>query len=526
MKKFFEQDHIQFAERGIRYASIHEQLNKLQQDPDFTIIDRPCTIGDGIIRLTSTEIEGYDNFFRNTIDSRRSLLFVPASGASSRMFKELFKYCDKTDGEKTLPPFVGRKVEYPYDILNFFRKIKSFAFYEDLRTKLSEEGLNIHEEIRKNRYESILEALLTPSGLNFSQTPKALLPFHRYLDQCRTPIEEIALEATKYIMDSSKSIHVHFTVNILHKVRILEHLRNLRKQMWGNGIHLNATVSGQNPTTEKIAVDLDGLPFRDGNGKLLFRPGGHGALLDNLNDQQGDVIFIKNIDNIPTERLVQQTALYKRALGGYLVSIQKQIFNYLKRLSAGNIDRNQLREIIDFAKQQLSLCTPNDSENWPIKKLHDHMIDLLNRPLRVCGMIPNTNESGGGPYWVKNKNGRMSIQIVEECQINTGVPFQQSMLKNSTHFNPVEIVCGVKDYQGKNFDLRKFLEPHNGIITIKSHLGRELKALELPGLWNGTMALWNTIFVEVPANTFNPAKSILDLLRDEHQFIHENIDTN
>jgi hypothetical protein len=273
----------------------------------------------------------------------------------------------------------------------------------------------------------------------------------------------------------------------------------------------------QSPATDTIAVDLDNNPVRDEQGHLLFRPGGHGALLANLQALAADIVFIKNIDNVVPDRLKEVTYRYKRALGGHLVYLQQQMFAYLEHLAAGKVDADVLEEIRTFARQELAIVIPPGLQHAPQHEQIRFLHDQLNRPLRVCGMVRNEGEPGGGPFWVAHPDGSLSRQIVETSQVDTALPEQRALLAASTHFNPVDLVCGVRDYRGQQFDLQRFADPNTGFISHKTYAGRPLKALELPGLWNGAMAYWNTVFVEVPLSTFNPVKIVLDLLRPEHQ---------
>ena len=374
-----------------------------------------------------------------------------------------------------------------------------------------------HFALRVVNTTELLAYLLTPRGLNYANLPKALLQFHRYAGHCRTPLEEHLVEAAAYAQDSQQVARLHVTVAPEHTEAVQAHIEAIRSRYERAGVRYDMSLSTQSPATDTIAVDLENTPFRDEHGQLLFRPGGHGALLANLEALAADIVFIKNIDNVLPDHLKETTYGYKRALGGHLVALQQQIFLYLKKLASGAVDAALLHEIWAFAQQQLSMTMPQGGLHTPQHEQIRLLFDRLNRPLRVCGMVRNAGEPGGGPFWVEHTDGSMSLQIVEASQVDTASPEQRAIFAASTHFNPVDIVCGVRDYRGQPFHLTQFVDPDTGFISRKTYAGRTLKALELPGLWNGAMAHWNTVFVEVPLSTFSPVKTVLDLLRPEHQ---------
>jgi hypothetical protein len=446
--------------------------------------------------------------YEPAVAAGRVTKFVPASGAATRMFQALLAVY-----EQKAP--VDNKNHH--DVLQFASNIHRFAFYDDLQAFIGQHGCTIETLIRRGQYAELLGYLLTPAGLNYANLPKALLQFHRYTDHCRTPLEEHLVEAAVYAQDRHQVARVHITVTPAHEEAVQAHIEAIRSRYECAGVTYDLTLSVQSPATDTIAVDSDNNPFRDEQGHLLFRPGGHGALLANLQALEADIVFVKNIDNVVPDCLKETTYRYKRVLGGHLVALQQQIFSYLERLTAGEADAALLREIWTFARQQLAIMPPAGLQHTP---QHEHvrfLLERLNRPLRVCGMVQNAGEPGGGPFWVQYADGSLSLQIVEASQVNTASPEQRAIFAASTHFNPVDLVCGVRDYRGRPFDLTQFVDPDTAFISQKTYAGRALKALELPGLWNGAMARWNTVFVEVPLSTFSPVKTVFDLLRPEHQ---------
>jgi hypothetical protein len=338
-----------------------------------------------------------------------------------------------------------------------------------------------------------------------------------YDEHFRTPVEEHLEEAALYVRDSDGRAVIHFTVSPEHMAGIREHVDHALGRYKESGIRHDVSYSLQKPSTDTIAVDMEGAPFREKGGEILFRPGGHGALLENLNDLQGDIIFIKNIDNVVPDRLKKETTAYKKALGGYLIGLQDRVFEYLGQLSGPPPGQGILKQMLRFAEEELYRIPPGGGAGLSAQEMISFLISAMNRPLRVCGVVRNAGEPGGGPFWVEHQDGTQSLQIVESSQVDMESSDQKAIWESSTHFNPVDLVCGVRDYRGRPFDLRDYVDPLTGFISIKSKDGKELKALELPGLWNGSMAFWNTVFVEVPSITFNPVKTVMDLLRKEHQ---------
>lgn len=464
-------------------------------------------MGHGILAPTDAEREEYiRQWGAYKAGKHRVTKFVPASGAASRMFKNLFEFLGadynipKTDFEK-----------------KFFDHIHSFAFYNDLNAAcMDNTGKDIDALMAGKEYKSIVANLLEAAGLNYGALPKGLLKFHRYADGVRTPLEEHLVEGALYAAGKTGKVNVHFTVSTEHRelfTKLVEEKVAVYAKKYG--VEYDVSFSEQKPSTDTVAADMENKPFRD-KGKLLFRPGGHGALIENLNDLDADVIFIKNIDNVVPDRLKEDTVTYKKLIAGVLVTLQKQVFEYLELLDGGKYTHAQLEEIIRFLQQTLC-CRKLDIKDLEDADLVIYLRKKLNRPMRVCGMVKNVGEPGGGPFLAYNADGTVSLQILESSQIDMNDPVKKEMFEKGTHFNPVDLVCAVRDYKGNKFDLVKYVDKATGFISYKSKNGRELKALELPGLWNGAMSDWNTVFVEVPLSTFNPVKTVNDLLREQHQ---------
>jgi len=493
--------------KGITQEEVEEHIIFFKKGFPFLEIINIATIEKGITVLSEELLEKYVTDWDNyTVSDAVILKFVPASGAASRMFKDLFEFLD-SDSNHPDTSFLK----------TFFDNIRKFAFYEDLNgVCLKNQLKSIEDLINENNYKAIIKNLLSKEGLNYGSLPKGLLKFHSYGDYKRTPVEEHMIEGSIYAKSKNGIVNLHFTVSPEHR-NLFENLINSVQSSYEEKLNAGFKIgfSEQKSKTDTIAVNPDNTPFRD-NEKLLFRPGGHGALIENLNEIDADIIFIKNIDNVIPDRLKANESIYKKALAGYLVGIQKKIFNYLELIDSGSYNQEQLVEIIHFLRNELNIKNPE------VKYLEDAELVLylkqkLNRPIRVCGMVKNIGEPGGGPFFTVNQDKTISLQILESSQIDMNDPAKKEMFQQGTHFNPVDLVCAVKDYQGNKFDLKKFVDRNTGFISKKSKNGKELKALELPGLWNGAMSDWNTVFVEVPLSTFNPVKTVNDLLRKEHQ---------
>ena len=492
--------------KGISEEKLEEQIRCFQTGFPYVQVERAATIGDGINRIEDSDKEFYIEKWTSYLKGSGVVLkFVPASGAASRMFKDLFEFLGS-----------GEEIPTNRSVIQFFEGISNFAFFEALNGKCKRnERKDVLELLKEKRYRDIALNLLDEKGLNYGFLPKGLILFHRHPKEPRTPFGEHLVEGALYAKNSKGKVNLHYTVSQEHLTffkKLLE--RRVDEFAYLHGADFNVSFSVQKPSTDTIAVDKDNNPFRS-NDKLLFRPGGHGALIENLNDIKADIIFIKNIDNVVPDPLKQPTVEYKVILAGMLVNLQKQIFAYQQALDSGSVSKEMIEEMLLFTQKKLSVFDAEDglSKTNPAAYLKNK----LNRPLRVCGMVKNEGEPGGGPYLCKNGDGTVSLQILESSQFDHNNPEQMVVMKQATHFNPVDLVCGVRNYKGEKYDLTNYVDKDTGFISVKSKDGRELKALELPGLWNGGMSDWNTVFVEVPIETFNPVKTVNDLLREEHQ---------
>lgn len=517
---FDEKDMNQMKARGISLEKVISQIKMFKKGTPYLKLNQPCTIGNGIRSVTEDELKKLASIFEEYAPKKRLTKFVPASGAASRMFKTLLRFNNEFNmiQRDIIASEAQEENGERLQMVTFMDGIHKFAFYDDLKAVMAGSGIDAEALIDSGQFKEIVDYLLTQKGLDNAQLPKGLLKFHNYHDSSRTAFEEHLVEAADYSKDENGICNLHFTVSPEHKEKFETLLDGVRMRYEKDyGVRFQVGFSVQEKSTDTIAVDLENRPFRLNDGTLLFRPGGHGALIENLNNLQEDIIFIKNIDNIVPDRLKDQTFQWKRMLGGYLIKTQQKIFSYIKRLSAGTVNAGLLQEAFEFATNELciSLSAKQDLSSDQAKK--DFLISIFNRPIRACGMVKNVGESGGGPFWVEAKDGSLTIQIVENAQVDTESKEQQKILSSSTHFSPVDIVCAVRDFRDNPFDLRQYVDAGAVFIARKSTDGKELKALELPGLWNGSMAHWNTIFVEVPLITFNPVKTVNDLLRKEHQ---------
>ena len=506
---FTQEDKSMFIKRGVTEAQVMEQLESFKKGFPYLSLEGAASVSNGIIKADENTLEEASAKWNEYLQSNHHIVkFVPASGAASRMFKNLFEF------------LTGGHDEPVTDFEHvFFDHIEFFGFYAALNEKCTElYGKDIQALMEEGHHRKIVAALLNPEGLNFGQLPKGLLLFHLYADgSVRTPLEEHLVEGALYAQDENKNVHVHFTVSPEHrelfKTLVDSVVTNYEEEF---GVKYDISFSEQKASTDTVAADKDNNPFRDTDGSIVFRPGGHGALIENLNDLDADVVFIKNIDNVVPDRLKDDTVTYKRLLAGVLVSLQAQAFAYLHRLDEGACTEAELQEMVDFLEHKL-YCKHPAIETLKGDVLVTYLKKKLNRPMRVCGMVQNVGEPGGGPFLAYNADGTVSLQILESSQIDMDNPVKKAMFLDGTHFNPVDLVCAIKNYKGEKFDLPKYVDKSTGFISSKSKGGRSLKALELPGLWNGAMSDWNTVFVEVPLTTFNPVKTVNDLLRDQHQ---------
>ncbi|HHJ09876.1 MAG TPA: DUF4301 family protein [Bacteroidetes bacterium] len=514
MKSVFTgKDVQQFKELGIPVEEVERQLECFRKGFPFVDIRKPATPRDGILILSQEEREKLVKLYEEKSREYCVSKFVPASGAASRMFKSLFAFydlCVSAAKQGVLPALSE-------DIKVFFDRLDQFAFYGELKHALAEEGKDIRLLREDNSYKDILETLLFSPGLEYGSLPKGLILFHRYPDHNRTAFEEHLAEGAMHVEDKDHNSHAHFTVLPEHMEKFRKKMEEVRAYFERKfGVYFKTSYSVQKPFTDTIAVTPENHPFRLSDGKILFRPGGHGALVENLNDMDADIIFIKNIDNVVPDRLKGESIRYKKMLGGLLISLLEKIYLWLKKMDERTLNDEEMNELISFVTGKLWIDIPGDFSALNIREKQNIVYELLHRPFRVCGMVKNEGEPGGGPFWVSGKDGRLSLQIVESSQINMNDREKKEILSQATHFNPVDLVCLVKDHRGSKYDLKAFVDPETYFISSKSFDGKELKALELPGLWNGSMAEWITLFVEVPASSFHPVKTVNDLLRPEH----------
>jgi hypothetical protein len=498
----------QFNQKGISKEKAEWQIKQFIQGVKPIRLVEPATPQKGITLIKDKQ--KFIDIFESNKGSYTK--FVPASGAASRMFKALFEFKD----EFLLNHHTQLSLHSEASI--FFGQIKNFAFYKELNLQCEAKGASIKKLLEEKKYDIILDNLLNKSGLSYGHLPKGLLTFHKYPQSIvRTAFEEHLTEGALYAKSENNSVHLHFTVSPEH-IGDFKTLSNKVLPDFEKRYNVKYTIeySVQNPATDTLAVTEKNKPFLDDNGTILFRPGGHGALIENLNQIDSDIIFMKNIDNVVPESRLDIIVDYKKILAGKLLEMQSKIFQLIKKLSTLS-DINIIKEAKDLLLDDFCLNESCFSNSKTPQETAQNIIDRLNRPIRICGVVKNEGEPGGGPFFTLSENGCKSLQIVESSQVDVSDREQKQILQSSTHFNPVDIVCGVKDYKGNKFDLTKYVDPATCFIAEKSKSGRKLKALELPGLWNGAMAGWNTIFIEVPVETFNPVKVVNDLCRENHQ---------
>lgn len=514
--KFTREDIEQITSKGLSENEVEAQVKIFQRGNQPVNIEAAATVGKGIQQFTATERENLSRFYEENKEALDILKFVPASGAATRMFKSLHEFLDEFDtGTESLEEYLERSPNK--NLKQFFDRLEELPFYDRAlsNTRESQPGFNsLTDEAKKF---IIVRTMLFSPGLNLSNYPKGLVPFHNYKKYVATAFEEHLYEAAEYA--AVKGIaKLHFTVSQGHKEKFQAEFERIRSRVEERtNTKFEISYSYQDPGTDTIAVDVINEPFRTTEGNLFFRPGGHGALIQNLNEQNADLIFIKNIDNVVLANSAMEVTEYKKMLASRLLQVQQQCFSYLKVLEKQGSSAGNFTEMKEFIKTELFSEFASGFDQVSEEEKLQNLKDRLNRPLRVCGMVKNEGEPGGGPFLVNMENGSKSLQIIEGAQIDQKNIQQKEIAENATHFNPVDLVCGIKNYKGKKFDLMDFVDPNTSFIAEKSKDGKPLKALELPGLWNGAMAKWNTIFIEVPVTTFNPVKTVGDLLKPSHQ---------
>ncbi len=506
---FSDKDRKQIEQRGSELSTVLTQIENFKKGFPFLHVEEAASAGNGIILLSAESLQKRIALYDEKVAGGTvPLKFVPASGAASRMFKAMFEALEALESKPEEEALKKNKAAKQY-IDEFWK----FAFSAEIMDRMKADGAG---DNAKNK----IAYLLTENGLNYGAKPKGLLKFHSYQHGPRTPFEEHLVEGAMYAHDNERNVKIHFTVSPEHQPGFESILAETKKKYETElNVRFEVSFSQQKPSTDTIAVDHDNKPFRNADGSLLFRPAGHGALIENLNDLDADVIFIKNIDNVVPDHLKLPTIDYKKALAGVLLKTQDKLFEYQRLLNERDkaaLSSAILAEMANFLENTLNTKPARNQYYTEKTELYIYLKEKMNRPLRVCGMVKNEGEPGGGPFWATNPDGTVSLQVAESSQIDPDSIQQQNIVKHATHFNPVDLVCGVKNYKGEKYDLTKYTDPETGFISVKSKDGKELKAQELPGLWNGAMSNWNTLFVEVPIETFNPVKTVNDLLREQH----------
>lgn len=500
--KFTSTDLSDLKARGIAPEEADLQIMRLRRGVAYPDVLRPAVADDGIVRLDEAKTNELLEHFTNEAGKHTLLKFVPASGAATRMFKAL----------------ISDDTVHKNDRNEVIESLGKFAFYPLLKASLEKDGFSV-EQLKRSNPQAVFDYILYEKGLGFIGMPKGLIPFHKVKEQIRTAFEEHLHEGAIHCAGIGKVVKIHFTVQEDWQNRIEAFLAKTASELKGydvSGFELSYSV--QSPATDTLAIDREQNPLRDAKGHLVFRPGGHGALLRNLNALRADLIFIKNIDNVVSDKHKYQGLLHKKVLAGLALQLREKIFRFQREISLGRIPLSLRREMQVFCEKWFFISVPESltlRENKPA--FVQWMKNLFDRPLRICGMVPNLGEPGGGPYWVKDSEGNERLQIVEKAQFDLNRPKHLQIISKATHFNPVDLVCITSDFTGKPYDLRQFTDPESVFISEKTFEGQPIKALELPGLWNGAMAGWNTVFVEVPAATFGPVKTVNDLLKTVHQ---------
>ena len=514
--KLSSKDILQLQEKNISLNTLNHQIDTFKKGTKNICLKEAATIGNGIVLLTQSDRKYYESYYDKHNKKLKTIKFVPASGVATRMFKFLFEFLENYNLKtNTINSYINKN--NANELAKFFIGLDKFPFYKNTLISAKQKVNNFTKLTIDEKKVEFIKTLLDSDRLNYKNYPKGLLPFHKYENYTSTAFKEHILETIDFTLPS-KEVNLHFTISKQHQILFDKELRCIKSKL-NDSTKINVSFSYQNETTDTIAVNKNNTPYRDENNNLTFRPSGHGALIENLNAIDADIIFIKNIDNVTIKMFRAEMITYKKILAGVLIELQQRIFGYLQNLENLDIKSTKITEIIDFATNKLYIIFNSDFVKYPKKTQVEYLTKKLNRPIRVCGMVKNEGEPGGGPFWVKDKNNEISLQIVESAQINTKDRTQYEILNNATHFNPVDIVCGTKNYKGNKFDLTKFTDPETAFISTKTIGSSTIKALELPGLWNGAMANWNTIFIEVPLSTFNPVKTVNDLLKPRHQLL-------
>ena len=513
---FTDRDIQQIESIGLTVTAVERQIEVFKSGDSFTHLYSAATIGSGIIALDERIIEESTSIFETKKEHLSIIKFVPASGAATRMFKFLFQFLDNYNPDlQPLNTYINEN--NLKEISLFLNSLEKFPFYEQVKQQLIASGVDYSRMNSNEKALAFIKAMLKEHQLNYGGFPKGLFPFHKYNNKVSTAFEEHLFEMAYYGAKHTP-LKLHFTISEQHKQKFVKEFKRIEEHIEDEtGFSYNISFSYQQKSTDTVALSLDNKPFRTDDGNLFFRPSGHGALLKNLNAIDADLIFISNIDNVVVKNYQHELAKYRKVLAGILLKTQATVFEYVHKLKEKALSESTLNNIAEFLTQKLNVSVSEEFENFDHNYKVDYLLKALERPIRVCGMVKNEGEPGGGPFWVKSKGGKIALQIVEAAQVNLKDDTQKKILANATHFNPVDIVCSIKDYEGNNFDLEEYVDADATIIAKKTKGIHTIKALERPGLWNGSMAHWNSIFVEVPVLTFNPVKTVNDLLKPPHQ---------
>ncbi len=489
---------------GLSVDQIKNQMEKIKNGTPFVCLKSPAICDKGINQIADNEQDILSNLFQAAIETGRVTRLVPASGAATRMCKNLAVVTH----HKT-----GKDAESGLYVLEH---VKNLPFYNHLKDLMLKKNRDLDGMLAEKRFSEIVPFIITDKGLNYNHLPKALIPFHRYESHARTPLAEHLSESRFICRDHDGHIRIHFTTSQAHQVLMERSARRFAALYAKQGAFFEISFSCQKPSTDTVALDDQNELVRDQEGHLVFRPGGHGALIENLNDLKADIILIKNIDNVSYEHMQKKRCYTDKVLGGFLVELQKEIFYFLLRCDQDGVSEDDCRTMTTFVKERLKIDLDPSFEKKSCDERAKILYQKLHRPLRVCAMVSNEGEPGGGPFWVQDKDGA-SLQIVESAQVDKNNTKQKKIFDASTHFNPVILACGLRDYRGKNFNLLKYVDQQAYFVSHKSYEGRKIRVLEWPGLWNGAMADWISVFIEVSPENFSPVKTLKDLLREEHQ---------
>ncbi|MDR0602913.1 MAG: DUF4301 family protein [Bacteroidales bacterium] len=507
---FSNNDLIQILQHGITQKSADRQLNIVKQKKVNVTVIKPALEQDGVFVFNQQEINDIIADYTAQIAGEKIINFVPSSGAATRMFKDMFIAMDNLSKNISVN-------ELQDTVLTFFENLPDFAFFETLKTRMASDGINIDTLLSEKNYLPILSYLLTEKGLNYGKLPKGLLLFHRYAQNTRTALEEHLVETAGYTLEKDKTIHLHFTVSPEHINLFKLHCQEvvpLYEKLFDITYHID--FSTQHSSTDTIAFTIDNKPFRDKDENLVFRPGGHGSLIENLNNIDADIVLIKNIDNVTLDKYKSDTIEYKKLLICFLLRIRKQVFFWLAMLDTIT-SSEELEPLVSFLENIFFIHLEQAYYHLSVPEKKKYLYSILDRPIRVCGMVKRENEPGGGPFWVQDASGKLSLQIVETSEMDLSNPKQQEYLEHSAFFNPVDLACSIKNHQGKPFNLVDYIDHSRYFVSEKSYKGKKLKAIENPGLWNGAMSDWLTVFISVPLTTFTPVKTINDLLLKGHK---------